>query len=157
LNITVNGDKITKEVNMDLNTYVKKTGLSIYSLSKKSGVPYMTLHNIIAHKSSIDECRVVTIKKIAEAIGVNPIDIISSTIVVPVKHHFIVDSVKLDKKDLPKLLRNFVDELEEYDDNNDCLFYAAADTMLLMANRFLGEGMIDQDTYIALEKKYPIA
>ena len=33
----------------------------------------------------------------------------------------------------------------------------AADTMLLLADRFLAEGVIDQKTYDLLARKYPIA
>lgn len=141
---------------MDICTYVKNSGISVYALSKKSGVPYTTLHSIITHKSSIDDCRVSTIKKIAKSIGVEPGDIISNSLSEPVKHNYIVDSIKINKNNLPKLLRNFIEELEEYDRDKDTIFYDAADTMLLMANRFLSEGMIDKETYLALSRKYPI-
>jgi hypothetical protein len=58
---------------------------------------------------------------------------------------------------LPAMLRNSIKELEGYDEANDPLFHDAADTMLLMAERFLAEGVIDQKTYDLLARKYPIA
>lgn len=66
-------------------------------------------------------------------------------------------AVELDVGSLPAMLRNSIKELEGYDEANDPLFHDAADTMLLMAERFLAEGVIDQKTYDLLARKYPIA
>jgi hypothetical protein len=65
--------------------------------------------------------------------------------------------VELDVGSLPVMLRNSIKELESYDEANDPLFHDAADTMLLMADRFLAEGVIDEKTYDLLARKYPIA
>ena len=71
-------------------------------------------------------------------------------------HRFIDDSVDLNVSSLPLSLRKFIAELEEYDREGDVAFYAAADTMLLMADRLLKSGAINSDIYEKLARKYPI-
>ena len=70
--------------------------------------------------------------------------------------YFIDASVELDIASLPLSLRKFIKELEEYDRNGDPAFYAAADTMLLVADRYLSSGVINDATYEKLAMKYPI-
>ena len=70
--------------------------------------------------------------------------------------HFIDGSVDLDVASLPLPLQKFIAELEEYDHNGDPAFYAASDTMLLMADRYLNSGAINSNTYEKLATKYPI-
>jgi lambda repressor-like predicted transcriptional regulator len=142
---------------MELMAYLEKSGITIYGLSKKSGVPYTTLSSICHRKSDINECRVGTLRLIADALHVSPLDIINGSLVSPLKHNFIDDSVAIDLSDLPKMLKNSISELEDYDRENDPTFYSAADTMMLMADRFLAEGVIDARTYDLLARKYPIA
>jgi hypothetical protein len=142
---------------MDLGTYLKKTNCSVYRLSKNCGVPYTTLLCICRRKAKIDDCRVGTLRKIAASLHVSPFDLLNSSLSLPVHHHFINDSIALDINSLPQMLRNSVKELEDYDAAKDSLFYDAADTMLIMADRFLAEGVIDKKTYELLAEKYPIA
>jgi hypothetical protein len=142
---------------MDLGTYLIKINYSVYRLAKESGVPYTTLSSICRQKVDIEECRVGTLCKISLALKVSPLDLINGSLSLPIHHHFIVDSVKLDPNDLPKMLKNSIKELEDLDAANDPLFHDAADTMLLMADRFLAEGVIDRGTYDLLVQKYPIA
>ncbi|MCH3909782.1 MAG: helix-turn-helix domain-containing protein [Bacilli bacterium] len=157
LDITVNGDNLITVINMDLGNYLEKTDYSVYRLAKESGVPYTTLSSICRGKVDLEECRIGTLKKIASALKVSPLSIIDGTLSLPIRHRFINDAVELDVSSLPVMLRNSIKELEGYDEANDPLFFDAADTMLLMADRFLAEGVIDQKTYDLLARKYPIA
>jgi len=88
---------------------------------------------------------------------VSPLDIINGSLALPLKHNSIDDLVAIDSSSLPKMLKNSIEELEDYDRENDPTFYSAADTMMLMADRFLAEGVIDAKTYELLAKKYPMA
>jgi transcriptional regulator with XRE-family HTH domain len=157
LDITVNGDNLITVTNMDLGNYLEKTDYSVYRLAKESGVPYTTLSSICRGKVDLEECRIGTLKKIASALRVSPLAIIDGTLSLTAHHRFIDDAVELDVGSLPVMLRNSIKELESYDEANDPLFHDAADTMLLMADRFLAEGVIDEKTYDLLARKYPIA
>ena len=140
---------------MELHEYLEKTNTSVYILSKNSGVPYSTTLSICRGKANIEECRLGTLRALARALDANLMDLIDGKLQLKT-HHFIDDSVELDVSSLPLSLRNFIAELEEYDCNGDVAFYAAADTMLLMADRCLKSGSINSDTYEKLVRKYPI-
>ena len=142
---------------MDISTYVKNQGISVYSLSKKSAVPYTTLCSICNGTANVMDCRVGTLVKIADSLGVNLIDIINSSLEAPVKYNFINPEIKIDSTDLPKVLKNTIKELEEYDRNNDAMFYECADMLYMMADRFLKDGAIDSEIRDKLIMKYPIA
>ena len=142
---------------MNLGTYINNLGISVYSLSKKSSVPYTTLCSICNGSSDIMECRVNTLIKIADALKVNLLDLINGSLSVPVKYNFINGDVLLDVSDLPKAMKNTIKELEEYDQNNDPMFYECADMLYMMADRFLKDGAIDSSIRDKLIMKYPIA
>lgn len=148
---TVAGDS------MNLGAYMKNQGISVYSLSKKASVPYTTLCSICNGTANVMECRVNTILKIAESLGVSLIDVINGSLSVPKKHNFINDEIEIDSSALPKGLKNTIKELEEYDQNNDAMFYECADMLYMMADRFLKDGAIDRETRDKLIMKYPIA
>lgn len=148
---TVNGD------NMNLSEYIKQQGISVYSLSKKSRVPYTTLCSICNGKADMMECRVNTLVRIADSLGVNLLDLINASLSVPPKYNFISNEIIIDSSDLPKALKNTITELEEYDRNNDTMFYECADMLYMMADRFLKDGVIDSETREKLIMKYPIA
>lgn len=67
------------------------------------------------------------------------------------------DEIRIEFTDLPKALKNTIKELEEYDRNNDTMFYECADMLYMMADRFLKDGAIDSETRDKLIMKYPIA
>lgn len=142
---------------MNLSNYVNKIGLSVYSLAKKSSVPYTTLSSICNGTSDVMECRVSTLMKIAEALKVNLLDLINGTLSIPVKHNFINDAIELDISELPKSIKNTISELEELDQNKDFMFYECADMLYMMADRFFKDGAIDSATRDKLIMKYPIA
>lgn len=76
---------------MNLGNYIDNLGISVYSLSKKSSVPYTTLSSICNGNADIKECRVNTLLKIADALKVDLLDLINNTLAIPVKHNFIND------------------------------------------------------------------
>lgn len=140
---------------MYLNEYLEKTNTSVYALSKNSGVPYSTTLSICRGKANMEECRLGTLRAIAKALNVGLMDLIDGGLKLQT-HRFIDDSVDLDISSLPLSLQRFIKELEEYDQNGDIAFYAAADTMLLLADRCLKSGSIDTKTYEKLARKYPL-
>jgi len=140
---------------MNLANFLNERNISIYALSKSSGVPYATCYNLAKGKSDIEECRVSTIKKIASALGVSPSEIIEGTLPAVKKHNIICDSVSLDPLSLPDSLRVYVFELERLDEKRDSLFYATAESMLTEADREEHEGLISRATLEKLYLKYP--
>lgn len=140
---------------MDLVNYLNERGVSVYALSKRSGVPYATCYNLAKGKSDVEECRVVTVRKIAAALGVSPSEIIDRTLPSLKRHNFIVDSVSLDALILPAPLRAYVSELERLDEKDDPLFYATSEAMLTEADREEYEGAISRSTLEKLYLKYP--
>ena len=142
---------------MNLGNYVNNLGISVYSLSKKSTVPYTTLSSICNGTADIKECRVNTLVKIADTLKVNLLDLINGSLSAPEKYNFINGDVILDESDLPKAMKTTIKELEEYDQNNDPMFYECADMLYMMADRFLKDGAIDSSTRDKIIMKYPIA
>ncbi|MBP5091719.1 MAG: helix-turn-helix transcriptional regulator [Bacilli bacterium] len=140
---------------MELREYLEKTNTSVYVLSKKSGVPYSTTLSICRGKANIEDCRLGTLRALAKALDADLMDLIDGNLKLKT-HRFIDDSVDLNVSSLPLSLRKFIAELEEYDREGDVAFYAAADTMLLMADRLLKSGAINSDIYEKLARKYPI-
>jgi len=51
--------------------YLQDNNISIYELSKDSGVAYSTLHNIATGKQHIDRCSVGHLKRIADCLSMN--------------------------------------------------------------------------------------
>ena len=141
-------------MNMVLGEYLEKTGISVRALSKRSNVTYTTVLSICRGKADMEECRLGTLRAIAKALGVSLNDLIDGKLTPA--GHFIDASVELDVGSLPLPLQRFIKELEECDQNGDPAFYAASDTMLLMADRYLYSGAIDSKTYEKLTTKYPI-
>lgn len=142
---------------MNLGKYVENLGISVYSLSKKSSVPYTTLNSICNGSADILECRVNTLVKIADALKVNILDLINNTLSVPVKYNYINGDIFINETDLPKAVKNTIKELEEFDQNKDPMFFECADMLYMMADRFLKAGAIDSSTHEKLIMKYPIA
>ncbi len=136
---------------MEIKEYIKNSGASVYALSKESGIPYTTLFSLSRGKSDVMECRVGTLMRLSEALGVPLMAIIEGSLA---KHNYINDSVVLNVSKLPAFLRNSISELEILDANKDSAFFAAADTMLLATDRLHKSGMIDNDTYRKLYEKY---
>ena len=142
---------------MNLREYLGNRKTSVYHLSKESGVPYTTLNSICNGTADIKECRVNTLLKICNALGVGLSDLIDNALPEVHPHFFIDDSIILNIGDLPKPIRSTIKELEEYDEKHDPMFFECADMLYMMADRFLKDGAIDTLTHDKLILKYPIA
>ena len=139
---------------MELNEYLKQINISVYALSKASGVPYSTVLGICRGKANIEECRLGTLRALADALDVNLMDLIDGKLKLKA-HRFINDSIHLDVRSLPLSLQKSIAKLEEYDREWDEAFYAEASAMLLEADHCLKEGAISNATYEKLVRKYP--
>ena len=56
---------------MTIQEAMRKSGMSIYALSKKSGVPYSTLRDICKNKTDLGKCEARTVYLLAHALGVS--------------------------------------------------------------------------------------
>ena len=54
-----------------LKEYLEKNNISVYSLAKKSGIPYSTLNDLSNGKVTIDACKVSVLKNIALGLGLS--------------------------------------------------------------------------------------
>ena len=57
--------------NCGFKQILKEQNISIYQLSKKSDIPYTTLNELINGKKNIEECKIKTMQKIAEAMNIS--------------------------------------------------------------------------------------
>lgn len=138
---------------MELEKYLKKNNISVYPLSKESGIPYTTLSNLVRMRSDPKECRVGTLLKLSKIFRTPLNDLVAGDIK---EHCFIDDRVILDTSALPKPLRNDIKKIETFDEKKDPQFFAMADTMLLTADRMLASGVIDKEVYAKLYAKYSL-
>ena len=53
-----------------LKEYLVRNNMSVYALSKGSGVPYTTLNELVNNKKDIDECSFKTVRKLAAYLGI---------------------------------------------------------------------------------------
>lgn len=63
---------------MTIQEAMRKTGMSIYSLSKKSEVPYSTVRDICNNKTDLGKCEARTVYLLAHALGVSADDLTKS-------------------------------------------------------------------------------
>lgn len=56
---------------MSLREALKKKNMSIYRLSKISGLPYTTVHDIYNNKAQLKKCSAETVYKLARTLGVS--------------------------------------------------------------------------------------
>ncbi|MDD3252804.1 MAG: helix-turn-helix transcriptional regulator [Lachnospiraceae bacterium] len=54
-------------IKMTINELLKEKGMSRYSLSKASGIPWATLSDICSGKTSLKRCNAQTIQKLSDA------------------------------------------------------------------------------------------
>ena len=62
---------------MTIQDALKKKDMSIYLLSKISGVPYATVNDIVNGKSQLDKCSAGTVYRLARALGVSMEDLLT--------------------------------------------------------------------------------
>ena len=65
---------------MEINELIKNKKLSVYRLSKLSGVPYTTLNDICSGRTSLEKCSGETIYKLASALNVSMEDLLAAYI-----------------------------------------------------------------------------
>ena len=63
---------------MTIQEAMRKSGTSIYSLSKKSGVPYSTLRDICSNKTDFGKCEARTVYLLAQALDVSLDDLMKT-------------------------------------------------------------------------------
>ena len=56
-------------MNMTLQTKLDEKGMTIYQLSKRSGVPKTTVLDICSGKSEIGACNARTVQRLSQALG----------------------------------------------------------------------------------------
>ena len=52
-----------------LKDYLKKNGISVYSLSKQCHIPYSSLSDLVNNKVSVDSCSVGMVRALANQLG----------------------------------------------------------------------------------------
>ena len=62
-------------MNDNFRKKLKESGLSVYALSRASGVPYTTVSEIKNCKTSINKCSLQTVYRLAAALGAAPEEI----------------------------------------------------------------------------------
>ena len=59
-----------------LNQILSEKGMSKYRLAKLTGIPQTTILDLCSGKSRIEKCNVITVYKIAKALGCKVTDIL---------------------------------------------------------------------------------
>lgn len=67
LTIYRKSDIMVVVMKMTINEVIKEKGMSRYSLSKRSGIPWATLSDICSGKTSLTRCNAQTLQKLATA------------------------------------------------------------------------------------------
>lgn len=67
-------------IKMTINELIKEKGMSKYSLSKASGIPWATLSDIFSGKTSLTRCNAQTLQKLSGALGMTIEDILALTV-----------------------------------------------------------------------------
>lgn len=63
--------------NENFNNALNASGMSMYALSRRSGVPYTTINEICNNKNDINKCAAETVWRIATALSVSACDIMN--------------------------------------------------------------------------------
>lgn len=66
-------------IKMTINELLKEKGMSRYSLSKASGIPWATLSDICSGKTSLARCNAQTIQKLSIAFGLTIEEVLKLT------------------------------------------------------------------------------
>ena len=64
-------------MNDNFNTALKNSGMSMYALSKRSGVPYTTINELHSCKNDINQCAASTLWRLAAALDVPAEDLLN--------------------------------------------------------------------------------
>jgi len=55
---------------MNLKEYLKENNISMYSLSKQSGIAYSTINDLVNGKVDVDNCKVSVLRGLSSCIGI---------------------------------------------------------------------------------------
>lgn len=80
LTIYRNADIIIVVMKMTINEMIKAKGMSRYSLSKKSGIPWATLSDICSGKTSLARCSTQTIQKLSAVFDMTIEEVLTLTV-----------------------------------------------------------------------------
>lgn len=142
-------------MNMSIQEIIKEKGMSKYSLSKLSGVPWSTLSDICSGKTDLNRCSVKTLSKLSKVLEM-PIEEIMELEIETKKD--IDDGKPKDKsyletnlsETLEKTLRAYVQGEEEEVLHLDCLWNELYGTI----NADLWAGYITEEQADYLRKEY---
>ena len=70
--------EMTMVVNTGFNEALKNSGMSMYALAKRSGIPYTTINELHNNKNDINLCAAATVWRLAAALGVPADHLINS-------------------------------------------------------------------------------
>ena len=70
---------------MKLREYLKEKNITIYSLSKNTGIPRTTLNDLIHEKYNLTECKYSTLKKLSNYLEIGIEDIVDNDIFICIK------------------------------------------------------------------------
>lgn len=80
LTIYRNADIIIVVMKMTINEMIKAKGMSRYSLSKNSGIPWATLSDICSGKTILARCSAQTIQKLSAALDMTIEEVLTLTV-----------------------------------------------------------------------------
>ena len=55
---------------MNIKSFLKENGMKVAEISRKSGIPYSTLNDIINGKTDIDGVKLGTVRELADCMGI---------------------------------------------------------------------------------------
>ena len=104
-------DTMMVVMNMTINDLLKEKGMSRYSLSKSSDIPWATLSDICSGKTSLIRCNAQTIQKLSSALDMTIEEVLALT----AENSVQFDNVK--PSDRPYLEKNISVHLQKAFDN----------------------------------------
>lgn len=65
-------------MNENFKKIIQESGISIYALAKRSGVPYTTINELKNGKHNINQCAAETVYKLGIALDADPMELLNS-------------------------------------------------------------------------------
>ena len=141
---------------MNLNIFIRQSGMTKYKVAKLSGVPHATLNDLCSGKSRIEKCSAETLYRIAKALNVSMESLIE-TVIIEKEEQQRVQIVRERSYEygLPEYLQHDLDAYKEALRNNsrllDC-FWGELYGSINMAE--ISDGIITPEHADYLRKKY---
>ena len=130
---------------MRFNELLKKEKLTIYKLSKKSGIPYSTLFDIETGKSKIEDCRGRILYLLAQSLNVTIEDLI------------LLEQEEYNKAyedEVPPFLKESLMKVKKYRSKENDLFDCYLDELNSSINVSEVENLISKEQASYLRVKY---